>query len=146
MAAGQSPPSEYHVTISMRDLIVDYFTPVEATLTALFLMWGVSVFIGFLVMMFNIISGGTLGVAVAGVMIFLTYFSTYFGQNILGGMIFWILPFSWCTIYGVNFWDIPNAPTFSYVVSVLIFASLVMAVVSAVVFCWKDMHVPKEEF
>ena len=146
MAAGQYPPSEYHITIFFSDFIVDHFTPVEATAISVFLMWGVSVFLGCLIMVFNVISSGTAGIIAAGVLSFLPYLWNYFGNGYLGGMALWVTPTCWCTMYGVDFWNASATPPFPYVAVVLIGMSALMAGISAVVFCRKNLNVPKEEF
>lgn len=146
MAAGDQALSDYSITLRVDSHIVDYFTPVEATGLMMFLMWGVAVFSGMLIMMFNLISKGTLGVAISGILIFMSYFFFYLGRMFFGEYVLWISPFSWCTMWGVDFWDMGDRPSFSYAAIVLMVSSVIMAAVSALVYCRRDINVTKEEF
>lgn len=146
MAAGNMAVSSHQMTLRVDSHIVDYFTPMGATGTMLFLMWGVAVFCGMLIMMFNLISRGTLGITISGILIFLSYFWYYFGLMWFGPYVFWFAPLSWCTMWGVDFWNTGERPPFSYVALALMLSSAIMAMVSVVIYCRRDVNVAKEEF
>ena len=88
----------------------------------------------------------SIGISVAGLLIFLTYFWSYFGQMWFGEFIYWFSPFSWCSMLMVDFWHQGIYPPLGYVTAVLLGGSLVMGVISTVIYCKKDVHIAKEEF
>lgn len=147
MAAGEIYNASYSITLNVSDTIVEYLLPLQATGIKMLLMWGVAVFTGFLIMMFNMISRGTAGIAVAGVLTFLGYFWSFFGTMWLGERALWLSPMSWCTMHGVNLIrDDGLLPPLSYVVPVLIGTGLAMAVISVWFYSKQDIHIVKEEF
>ena len=146
MAAGEVFQTSHSITLRVESYIVDYFNPLEATGIMLLLMWSVSLFTGFLIMLFNMISRGMAGIAIAGTLTFLAYFWYYFGRMWLGEKVFWISPMSWCTLWGVDLWNEGLTPPLAYVLAVLVGFSLVMACISVVLYCKRDITIVKEEF
>lgn len=146
LAVGDVMPSSHLVTLGIHEKIVRTFTPIEATVITCFLMWMVAVFMANLIMVFNLASRGTLGIPVTGLLIFLMYFWSYFGQMWFGEYIYWFSPFSWCSMFMVDFWNQGIYPPLGYVTAVLLGGSLAMGVISTVIYCKKDVHMAKEEF
>ena len=74
--------------------LAQYSGPMYGLIGALFL-WLVPCFVGMVALFFNVISGRSLGVAVGGVFIFLSYFVFYVGSIFFGEGIYWISPLTW---------------------------------------------------
>lgn len=116
-----------------------YSGPMYGLIGALFL-WLVPCFVGMVALFFNVISGRSLGVAVGGVFIFLSYFVFYVGSIFFGEGIYWISPFTWiCPAYLSG----RPRPTEMEGLCVLIVAIVMLAVGSVITVCKKDMTMQK---
>lgn len=146
LATGDVMPSNHLITLGVSEEIVNGFTPVQATLITCGLMWMVAVFIANLIMMLNLASRGTLGIPVAGILIFFMYFWSYFGRMWFGEYIYWFSPFSWCSMLMIDFWNQGVYPSIGYVTMALLGGSLIMGIISVAIYCKRDIHIVKEEF
>jgi hypothetical protein len=128
------------LSLSIDASIVDFFTPIKAMFTSFFFMWIVTVFIGIVIMMFNIISGKLSGIVAAGSLIFFAYFSAYLGSISFGTEILYLSPLSWSSINSINFTSVGSrVPSPMYATLVLTILILLMSLVSVYTFCKKDM-------
>lgn len=84
--------------ISFADSIIKTYSPVTATLLTILFVWLVSCFLGMLILMCRVITGGYIGNAIAGFLAFLSYFCVYIGSMVFGGSIYKISPVSWLCI------------------------------------------------
>lgn len=133
-------PSDYTGNLYPSDLaLAQYSGPMYGLIGALFL-WLVPCFVGMVALFFNVISGRSLGVAVGGVFIFLSYFVFYVGSMFFGEKIYWISPLTWiCPAYASG----GPRPTEMEGLCVLLIAIVVLAVGSVITVCKKDMTMQK---
>jgi len=128
------------ITVAIAPAVLDYFTPVTAMLTAFLLMWLVTIFIGMVILFFNVVVGKLSGLIAIGVLIFFSYFSFYLGNLLFGGITYFFSPLSWCNIYALDFIsDGKSIPSPGYAVLVLSTLIIIMGTVSVIAFSKKDM-------
>lgn len=84
--------------ISFLDSIIKSYSPVTATLLTILFVWLISCFLGMLILMCRVISGGNMGNAIAGFFVFLSYFCVYIGSMVFGNEIYRVSPVSWLCI------------------------------------------------
>ncbi len=132
-------------TILVNSEMVGAFTGPEATLLTMLLMWLVAVFLGAVVFAFNIISGKNTGIVIAGFFVFISFFSNYMGQLVFGSWLQYIAPVNWCSLYGLSWNGNSTLPGIPYAISVLSIGSIVLFILSGVIYCKKDMVFRKEE-
>ncbi|MCJ7840059.1 hypothetical protein MUB24_03855 [Lederbergia sp. NSJ-179] len=129
------------VTIFMNEEIIYMLSPIKATLISFGLFWLVAVFVGVLIFCFNTVIGKMSGVVITGIFIFISYFSMYLGFLSFGIGIYYFSPISWSSITFVD-WDYSGTfPSPTYAVLFLLLASLLMSILSTIVFCKKDMNI-----
>jgi len=132
------------LTVFVHPLIVDMFSPIEATIISFGLFWLTSAFIGILILCGNVITGRTGGLVMAGVFLCISFFTEYLGPLTFGG--YWIRylsPINWCSICCLDWNKRGEWVSPSYAVISLVLAIVFMGIVSTIVFCNKDMDIQK---
>lgn len=131
------------ITIFPDNRVMSIFSPIEATLISFGLFWLVSIFMGVLILFFNIVIGKMSGLAASGVFIFISFFSIVQGRFILGNWISYVSPISWMSMSFYD-WDQTmdfGSPTVTYAVLCLVGAIILMSIIAISVFCKKDMEI-----
>lgn len=118
----------------------------KALLLSILFYWLVTVFLGMIMLFFNVISKKGVGLVLAGVFIGLSYFSASFGALVFGSAIKWFSPVCWRYIGNLGLNSNSNLPPVWYAFTILVVLILAMAVGSVVVFCKKDLPFEKGEF
>lgn len=118
--------------------IVETYTPVTATLLALLLMWTVTIFIGMMMLAFNIVVGKDAGVVIAGFFVFLSYFSNYVGWLMFGNKIFFLSPVNWVSLGYINAGQGTQMPDLFYVFPILIAVVYMMGILGTRIYSVKD--------
>ena len=112
--------------------ILQKYSPVEATLLTVLMVWLVSFFLGMLILACRILFGGHAGSAVAGFFVFLSYFCVYIGSMVFGTGIYRFSPVSWITIS--IFREKGALPDVEYCVSFLLLGIAVCVVAGMLVY------------
>lgn len=131
------------VTIFPDYRVISLFTPMEAILISFGLFWLVSVFIGVLILFFNIVVGKMSGLVASGVFLFISFFSIIHGRLILGDWISYLSPYSWMSMSFYN-WDLTmdfDSPTVAYAVLSLLGSIILMSLIAIIVYCKKDIEI-----
>lgn len=118
----------------------------KALLLSILFYWLVTVFLGMIMLFFNVISKKGVGLVLAGVFIGLSYFSASFGALVFGSAIKWFSPVCWRYIGNLGLNSNSNLPPVWYAFTILVVLILAMAVGSVVAFCKKDLPFEKGEF
>ncbi|MCT2536726.1 hypothetical protein NC661_14165 [Aquibacillus koreensis] len=114
--------------------------PITATIGSIFHFFTVAVFIGVVILFFNLLFKQMMGVVVAGVFIALSFFVLYIGNIIFGFKIYYFSPVSWMSISYSGWSDSGSFPSPIYAISVLLLSIIMMSIVSVLIFCQKDME------
>lgn len=116
--------------------IIKSYSPVTATLLTILFVWLVSCFLGMLILMCRVISGGYLGNAVAGSFVFLSYFCVYIGSMAFGSKIYKVSPVSWLCI---AIFDMKGGyPDMIYGLSFLILGIVICGIVGSIFYEKRD--------
>ncbi|NLO83085.1 MAG: hypothetical protein GX094_08540 [Clostridiales bacterium] len=146
IAANPSIGDNYGIklTVFVHPLIVDIFSPIEATIISFGLFWLTSVFIGVLILCGNVITGKAGGLVMAGVFLCISFFTEYLGPLTFGG--YWIRylsPINWSSMCCLDWTGMGEWVPTSHAVISLLLAIVFMSIVSTLVFCKKDMDIQK---
>lgn len=116
------------------------YTGMEATVITLLLMWLVSMFLGNLILLGNLLKGKIIGLAVAGFYSFLAVFvSSYMMLMFAGSGGYYFSPVNWCCLYSLDITHTAQVPSVGYAISMLITLIVLMAGATVWIFCKKDM-------
>ena len=118
--------------------ILENFTPLQAMVLGLLMLWLVSVWIGVMIFFLHIILKKGAGIAVAGFFVFLAYFSNFVGALMFGNRIFFVSPINWVALGYLNIAGRGDLPDVWYAVSILLVSSVIMGVTGAKVYCVKE--------
>lgn len=144
MTLARDPSSAYKKGIQSTILIdgsmVSFFTAIEATLISLGLFFLVTLFIGVVIFSLNLIVGKMCGIIVAGVLIFISYFSIYVGTFTIGYKVYYFSPLSWISLRYLDWYGSGDSPSIQYAVIFLIGTTLLLSILSIVVFTRKDIN------
>ena len=116
--------------------VLQKYSPVQATLLTVLIVWLVSCFLGMLILACRILFGGNAGNAVAGFCVFLSYFCVYIGSMAFGQGIYRISPVSWINIS--IFRETGSLPDLRYSVSFLLTGIVICGVVGSIFYVKKD--------
>lgn len=78
--------------------VLQKYSPIEATLLTVLMVWLVSCFLGMLILACRILFGRHAGIAAVGFLTFLSYFCTYIGSMVFGQKIYRFSPVNWISI------------------------------------------------
>lgn len=147
LAANPSAGSQHNLvlTVFINEAIVQQFSPLQAMLISLGLFWLTTVFTGLLMFTVNLATGRSGGLFVAGALVCMTYFAGIQGRFVFGEWISLLSPLSWASMHNIRWAD--NAglsvgmlqPTAAYAIGCLAGASVLMAVISRIIFVRKDI-------
>lgn len=134
-------PQKYGIThlLNIADPVISSFTTVSAMGISLALFWLVTMFVGLLILCFNVVIGGQAGVVAAGGLTFLSYFSIFVGRLAHGDVIYYFSPINWISMFYLNWVGDPMIPSPWYAVSVLIGGILILSVITVYVSCKQDL-------
>ena len=140
LAADPMLPHDYgipNVLNSFDYRIMDAFSPLAATLWSLLLAWLVGIFIGTLILFFNIAVKPGMGIVVAAFFTFWAYFTNYVGLILYGNFSYYVSPLSWTYMGALSPFN-QYAPTLPAVIAVLLGGSILLSSVSIIIFSRKD--------
>ena len=128
-------PQKYGIIhlLEIADPVISSFTPVEAMGISLALFCLVTIFVGTLILCFNVVIGGQAGVVAAGGFTFLSYFSIFVGRLAHGDVIYYFSPMNWISMFQLNWGGNPTLPSPWYAVSVLIGSILILSMITVYV-------------
>ena len=142
LAAFPDSPSRYGVpaSIFVSHEIVGIFSVGEAMLLSFGLFWLVTVFIGVLIFFFNAVVAKMSGIIIAGIFVFVSYFSEYLGRFSFGSRIYYFSPLSWSSLMFLDLNYRGQLPSISYAVVFLVLTIVVMGIASVVKLCAMDYN------
>lgn len=140
-----NPTSAYkkgiQLTLLMNTSIVSSFSAIKATLISLGLFFLVTLFIGIVVFSLNLIVGKMMGIITAGILVFISYFCIYVGRLTIGLKVYYFSPISWISLQYIDWYKSGESPSFRYVIIFLLGASLILSIISVIIFTKKDINI-----
>ena len=140
-----NPTSAYEkgiqLTVVVNSSIVTSFTAIEATLISLGLFFLVTLFMGTIIFSLNLVVGKMCGTIVAGILVFVSYFSIYVGRLTIGYHVFYFSPLNWSSLQYIDWYHSGESPSFLYAVLFLLVISIILGVISVVSFSRKDINI-----
>lgn len=144
MTLARNPASAYDKGIELTALIdgsiVTYFSAIEATLISLGLFFLVTLFMGIVIFSLNLITGKMWGIIIAGILVFISYFSIYVGRLTVGLRVYYFSPLSWCSLRYIDWYGSGESPSFRYAIVFLLGMSLFLSILSVLFFSKKDIN------
>ena len=117
--------------------ILEKYSPLEATLLMILIVWLVSCFLGMLILACRILFGGNAGNGAAGFLVFLSYFCVYIGSMVFGNTIYKFSPVSWINIAAFQWKN--GYPDLTYSISFLLLGILAFIVLGSIFYEKRDM-------
>ena len=117
-----------------------------AMILSILLYWLITVFLGMIILCFNILFKKGVGLVIAGIFTGLSYFSAVFGQLSFGNAVKWVSPVCWRFLLNLKLYSTSTLPPIWYAFTVLIASILIMSVISVIAFCKKDLDFEKGEY
>jgi hypothetical protein len=153
LAANPSAGRQHNLvlTVFINGTIVQQFSPLQAMLISLGLFWLTSVFTGLLIFTVNLVTGKSGGLFVAGALICMTYFAGIQGRFVFGEWIALLSPLSWASMHNIRWGDGtdllsgPLQPTAVFAVGSLLGSSILLAIISRIVFVRQDIVIKGDQ-
>jgi hypothetical protein len=140
-----NPTSAYEkgiqLTVIMNDSIVTSFSAMEATLLSLGLFFLVTLFMGIIIFSLNLIVGKMSGIITAGILVFISYFSIFVGRLTIGFKVYYFSPLSWSSLQYIDWYNSGDSPSLQYAVIFLLGTSLILSIISVILFSKKDINI-----
>ena len=128
------------IDFSINESILSNFTAIGSTCISLGLFWLTTVFAGSLILCANAIlkTGG--GTILSGLFACMCFFAYYGGQFLFGSWISYFSPYSWATMYYLN-WGYAGmeTPTPAYAVGSMLCASMLLCFLFIIVLSKRDV-------
>lgn len=127
------------IGFAVHDAVVYELTPFTAMAYSIVLMVLVVFFVGIVIMFGSVVVSPNAGYIVSGFFVCLSYFSAFLGYITFGGFLYFISPFSWCSL---NWLDIHNSgltPSPLYAVIVIICVTAILEILSFLKFNNTDL-------
>lgn len=118
--------------------IIENFTPIQAMLLAMLMLWLVSAWLGTLIFVLHIVLKKGAGIIAAGFFVFLAYFANYVGWIMMGNRIFFFSPVNWLCLAYLNIAGRGDLPDLWYALSILVFCIIVFGGTGVKVYCAKE--------
>jgi hypothetical protein len=153
LAANPSAGRQHNLvlTVFINGAIVQQFSPLQAMLISIGLFWLTSVFTGLLIFTVNLATGKSGGLFVAGALICMTYFAGIQGRFVFGEWIALLSPLSWASMHNIR-WGAgtdllggPLQPTALLAVGSLLGSSIMLAIISRIVFVRQDIVIKGDQ-
>lgn len=130
------------IGFSVSNHVLTSLTPVAASLYGLFLFFVVSVFIGFVILSFNLILRNTAGLVMIGFFIFMVPFSLVVGSVMfnIGFLLVHLSPLNWMQVSSIDWDSSLGLPNLLYVILILLISIIIMAMSSVYFFCRRDLE------
>ena len=111
----------YYDTVKIPQIIVKYYTPLQAMFFSFLLMWMICIIIGLLIYDLNIIfKSNVVGIFVAGLLILIT-------SLVDGNPVFtWYSPVSWCSLNNIDVANMTSYPKLGFVLGVYTISFLIL--------------------
>ena len=139
-----NPSSAYdkgiQLTVIVNSNIVTAFSAIEATLISLSMFFLVTLFMGIIIFSLNLIVGKMCGTIIAGILVFVSYFSIYVGRLTIGYHVFYFSPLSWSSLQYIDWYNSGDSPSFLYAVALLLGISILLGIISVISFSRKDIN------
>lgn len=133
------------VTIFFDPALISYFSPLAAMGLSFLFYCLVSIFIGVIILCFNVLLKKTAGVVVAGVFVAISLFANFAGFLTYGNIVFYLSPVSWLGISSLG-WDRADIPSVTYALLVLILSMIFMSIISIIIYLNRDMDLKEGGF
>lgn len=127
------------LTSLINNNIISQFSAIEATLISLGLFFLVTLFIGMVIFSLNLMIGRMSGVITVSILIFISYFSIYVGVLTIGYKTFYFSPLSWGTMQYIDWYSSGDSPSFTYAISFQIIVSIILGILSIIIYLKRDM-------
>ncbi|MBM7542333.1 hypothetical protein [Amphibacillus cookii] len=127
------------VTIFFNPELLNRLSPLAAAGFGLLYFYLVTLFIGSVILCFNVLLQRTAGIVVAGILIAVSLFANYLGFFSFGYLIYYLSPISWMSISTLD-WGSGQLPSLSYTLSTLVIAMVLLSIIATCVFIHKDME------
>lgn len=127
------------IGFSANGIIVNELTPLTAMAYSIVLMVLVVFFIGIVIMSVSVLVSKNASYIVSGFFVSLSYFSVFLGYFTFGGFLYFISPFSWCSLNWLDIYNSGLAPSPLYAVLVIVCVTAVLEIVSFLKFNNTDL-------
>ncbi|GAE29748.1 hypothetical protein [Halalkalibacter hemicellulosilyticus] len=134
------------VTIFFNPEWMAILSPIEATLLSLLHFWFVAIFIGLVILSFNLLADKMLGILISGIFVFLSFFSVYIGTLLFGIGIYYFSPISWMSLSYVDWSYSGSFPSPTFALVTLLIAMIIMSIVSILIFIQKDIDIQSRRY
>jgi hypothetical protein len=139
-------PSSAHkkgiqLTFLIDNSIVTSFSAIKATMISLVLFFLVTLFVGIIIFSLNLIIGKLSGIIAVGILVFISYFSIFVGRLTIGLKVYYFSPLSWSSLRYIDWYNSGDSPSLQYVVIFLVGVSVMLSVISIILFSRKDINI-----
>lgn len=128
-----------HLTAVVSGSIVSSYSAIDATLISLGLFFLVTFFTGIVIFSLNLITRKPIGIIVAGIFVFISYFCIYVGTLTIGLKVYYFSPLSWSSLLFIDWSGSGDSPSFAYAIAFLIASTLVLSIFSIATFAKRDV-------
>lgn len=126
---------------AVNSLVVEKFTPLAAMAYAMILMTSVVFFMGTLILFVGIMVSRSASFVVSGFFVSLSYFAVFLGYISFGGVLYFISPFSWCSLNWLDLYGSGLAPSPLQAMAELIGLSAVLGLIAFFKFNYSDLKI-----
>ena len=130
-----------NIGFGVNNMIVQHYTPLAATALSFLLMVLVLFFIGIVIMFCRIMVSGNAAYIVSGFFVSLSYFAAFLGNLSFHGILYFISPFSWISLNGLDIYSSGQAPNPIQAIRTLICAAAVLACIAFLKFYKHDLNI-----
>lgn len=131
--------TQAQIGFAVNGSIVYELTPLTAMAYSVVLMVLVVFFIGVVMMSVSVLVSQNAGYVVSGFFVCLSYFSVFLGYITFGGFLYFISPFSWCSLNWLDIYNSGLAPSPLYAILVIVCVTAVLEIVSFLKFNNTDL-------
>lgn len=127
------------IGFGVNEFILNHFTPWTAMAYSFVLMTLAVFFMGVVILFASVMVSKKAGCIAGGFFVSLSYFSMFLGYITFHGILYYISPFSWCSL---NFLDISNTglvPDPTYAVLVIVCFTAVLEIIAFLKFSRRDL-------
>ena len=118
------------IGFGVNGIVVNEFTPLTAMLYSVVLMVLVVFFTGIVIMFVSIMLSKNASYIVSGFFVSLSYFSVFLGYITFGGFLYFVSPFSWCSLNWLDIYHSGLAPSPLYAVLVIVCTTVLMEIIA----------------
>lgn len=126
--------------ISFYSAVLETFSPIQATILSFLLLYLVTCLIGTVIFFLHILLKPGVGMAVAGFLVFFSYFINYVGRMMLGSWCVYVSPVNWICLGYLDLNGNGQSLDVFYAVMMLLFGNILLGGLGVRIYCLKDMR------